>query len=152
MVGIAISGPAERAARTILAPLRDLFAALFFAFFGLQIDPSQLPAALPLAIGLAVVTSLTKLATGWWSAKRAGIDLPGRLRAGTTLIARGEFSIVIAGIAVAEGIEDDLGPLAAAYVLLLAVLGPLLARVSDQAARRIALSRRSRKASETDTG
>ncbi|MEZ5282288.1 MAG: cation:proton antiporter [Acidimicrobiales bacterium] len=152
LVGIAISGPAERAARTILAPLRDLFAALFFAFFGLQIDPSQLPAALPLAIGLAVVTSLTKLATGWWSAKRAGIDLPGRLRAGTTLIARGEFSIVIAGIAVAEGIEDDLGPLAAAYVLLLAVLGPLLARVSDQAARRIALSRRSRKASETDTG
>ena len=152
LVGIAISGPAERAARTILAPLRDLFAALFFAFFGLQIDPSQLPAALPLAIGLAVVTSLTKLATGWWGAKRAGIDLPGRLRAGTTLIARGEFSIVIAGIAVAEGIEDDLGPLAAAYVLLLAVLGPLLARVSDQAARRIALSRRSRRASETDTG
>lgn len=146
LVGIAISGPAERAARSILAPLRDLFAALFFAFFGLQIDPSQLPGALPMAIGLAVVTGLTKLATGWWSARRAGIDLPGRLRAGTTLIARGEFSIVIAGIAVAEGIEDELGPLAAAYVLLLAVLGPLLARASDQAARRLASSRRNRTA------
>ena len=131
LVGIALNGPAEHAARTVLGPLRDLFAAMFFAFFGLQIDPADLPPALLLALGLAVVTGITKLATGWWSAKRAGVGVPGRLRAGTTLIARGEFSIVIAGIAVAEGIEADLGPLAAGYVLMLAVGGPLLARAAD---------------------
>jgi len=142
LVGIALSGPTERAARTVLAPLRDLFAALFFAFFGLQIDPVQLPAALPLAVGLAVVSAATKLATGWWSAKRAGIERPGRIRAGATLVARGEFSIVIAGIAVAEGIEAELGPLAAAYVLLLAVTGPLLARSADPIGRRFGRTRR----------
>lgn len=137
LVGIALSGPAEHAARNVLEPLKDLFAAMFFAFFGLQINPADLPPALSLAVGLAVVTALTKLATGWWSAKQVGISTPGRLRAGMTLISRGEFSIVIAGIAVAEGIEPDLGPLAAAYVLILAVGGPLLARSADPIARRL---------------
>ena len=137
LVGIALNGPAEHAARNVLGPLKDLFAAMFFAFFGLQINPADLPPALALALGLAVVTAATKLATGWWSARQAGISTPGRLRAGATLIARGEFSIVIAGIAVAEGIEADLGPLAAAYVLILAIGGPLLARAADPIAKRL---------------
>jgi len=146
LVGIALSGPAEAGARQVLGPLRDLFAAMFFVFFGLQINPADLPDALALAAGLAVVTAVTKLATGWWSAKAAGIHWPGRLRAGTTLIARGEFSIVIAGIAVAAGIESGLGPLAAAYVLILAVVGPLLARAADPVAH--AISRRTARRAE----
>ena len=137
LVGIAISGPAEHAARQLLTPLRDLFAALFFVFFGLQVDPSTLPPALSTAGLLAIVTAGTKVATGWWTAKRIGISRPGRLRAGFTLIARGEFSIVIAGIAVAEGVEADIGAVAAAYVLMLAIGGPLLARTADPLARRL---------------
>jgi len=137
LVGIALSGTAAHSASQLLTPLRDLFAALFFAFFGLQIDPGDLPNALALAVALAVVTAATKVATGWWSAQRAGVGRPGRLRAGATLIARGEFSIVIAGIGVAEGIEGDLGPLAAGYVLVLAVAGPLAAKAADPLARRL---------------
>ncbi len=138
LVGIALSGPAEQAARQLLTPLRDLFAALFFVFFGLQVDPSTLPPVLWIAVVLAVVTAGTKVATGWWTANRAGISRPGRLRAGFTLVARGEFSIVIAGIAVAEGIEADIGPLSAAYVLILAIAGPLIARSADPLSRRLA--------------
>ena len=137
LVGIALSGPVAQSAHDLLVPLRDLFAAMFFAFFGLQIDPSDLPGVLAIAAGLAVVTAATKVATGWWSSKWAGIGRAGRLRAGALLTARGEFSIVIAGIAVAEGVADDLGPLAAAYVLLLAVGGPLFARASGPLARRL---------------
>ena len=137
LVGIALSGTAAHNASQLLTPLRDLFAALFFAFFGLQIDPGDLPNALALAVALAVVTAATKVATGWWSAQRAGVGRPGRMRAGATLIARGEFSIVIAGIGVAEGIEGDLGPLAAGYVLVLAVAGPLAAKAADPLARRL---------------
>jgi monovalent cation:H+ antiporter-2, CPA2 family len=44
------------------------------------------------------------------------------------LIPRGEFSIVIAGLGVAAGVEPDLGPLAAAYVLILALFGSVIAR------------------------
>ena len=47
-------------------------------------------------------------------------------RAGMALVARGEFSIIIAALGV--GIEPQLGPLAASYVLFLAVLGPILMR------------------------
>ena len=45
---------------------------------------------------------------------------------------RGEFSIVIAGLAVAiVGVEPRLAPLATAYVLITVVTGPMLARLPD---------------------
>jgi CPA2 family monovalent cation:H+ antiporter-2 len=128
LVGIALSGPIAEQSHRLLAPLRDLFAATFFFFFGLQIDPATLPPALPVALGLGFVTALTKVLTGYWAAKRAGVDKQAALRAGTALVARGEFSIVIAGLGAA--LEPSLGPLAAAYVLFLAILGPVLARLS----------------------
>ena len=129
LVGVALSGPIVEQAHRLLAPLRDLFAATFFLFFGLQIDPSTLPPVLAPAVALGVAKAATKLLTGWWAAGRAGVDAPGRLRAGATLVVRGEFSIVIAGLG--AGLEPRLGPLSAAYVLFLAILGPILARTID---------------------
>lgn len=72
------------------------------------------------------MTALTKVVTGYWTARRLGIARQGCMRSGLALVPRGEFSIVIAGLGVA--VEPRLGPLSAAYVLLLAILGPLLAR------------------------
>ena len=131
LVGLALSGSVAEQARGLVGPLRDLFAATFFLFVGLQIDPSTLPPVLLLAIVLAVVTALTKGATGWWAAGWDGIARRGRIRAGTALVARGEFSIVIAGLGANAGVEPRLAPLAAAYVLLLAVGGPILARFAE---------------------
>ena len=127
LVGIAVTGSIAEQSRRLLAPLRDLFAAIFFFFFGLQVDPRNLPAALPVAIALAAVTTLTKVLTGFWAARRLRVDRQGRLRSGLSLVPRGEFSIVIAGLGVT--VEPRLGPLSAAYVLLLAILGPLLVRI-----------------------
>jgi CPA2 family monovalent cation:H+ antiporter-2 len=137
LAGIALSGPLAHTARDLLAPLRDLFAAVFFVFFGLQTDPSQLPPVAGVAIALAVIGLLTKFATGWIAAGRAGIGTLGRARAGAALLPRGEFNIVIAGLAVAAGINAQLGPLAAAYVLVLAVTGPLLARAVEPVTRAV---------------
>ncbi|BCW60509.1 cation:proton antiporter [Arthrobacter sp. StoSoilB20] len=129
MLGIAISGATAHNATRILEPLRDLFAAIFFVAFGLNTDPTSIPPVLGWALVLAVVTAATKMLTGFWAAKRAGIAMPGRFRAGAALIARGEFSIVIAGLAVASGaVPDELAALATAYVLIMAILGPLAAR------------------------
>jgi CPA2 family monovalent cation:H+ antiporter-2 len=77
------------------------------------------------------------VATGWWAALRDGVGFRGRIRAGLVLVARGEFSVIIAGLGVAAGLEPSLGPLAAAYVLLLAIAGTLLARAADPLARRL---------------
>jgi CPA2 family monovalent cation:H+ antiporter-2 len=128
LVGIALSGPIAEKAHRLLAPLRDLFAATFFFFFGLEIDPATLPPVLPFALGLGVLTALTKVASGYWAARRAGVDRSGCLRAGAALVAHGEFSMVIAGLGF--GLQPNLGPLAAAYVLFLAILGPILARLA----------------------
>ena len=62
----------------MLAPLRDLFAAVFFVFFGLQTDPAALPPVLLAAAVLAVVSAAGKVAGGWWAAGRRGVDVPGR--------------------------------------------------------------------------
>lgn len=132
LLGIAISGATATNAARLLEPLRDLFAAVFFVVFGLNTDPSSIPPVLGYALVLAVITSVTKVATGWWAAKRQGVGRLGRARAGAALIARGEFSIVIAGLAVASGaVTGELAALATAYVLLMAIIGPIAARVAE---------------------
>jgi len=135
LVGIALSGPLAHSARQLLSPLRDLFAAVFFVFFGLRTDPGDLRPMLGVAALLATATAVTKLGTGWFAARRARVAVPGRIRAGTALVSRGEFNIVIAGLAVSAGITPRLGSLAAAYVLILAVAGPLLARAAEPLTR-----------------
>jgi CPA2 family monovalent cation:H+ antiporter-2 len=127
LVGIAVSGPIREQSHRIFAPLRDLFAAIFFFFFGLEIDPATLVGVIPFAVTLGLVTALTKVLTGYWASGKTGAGKKGRLRAGIVLISRGEFSIVIAGLGAA--LQPQLVPVAAAYVLFLAILGPLLARV-----------------------
>ncbi|MEU7890324.1 cation:proton antiporter [Microbispora bryophytorum] len=138
LVGIALSGELAEDAQVLLAPLRDLFAAVFFVFFGLQTDPTKILPSAGLAAGLALVTMITKLLTGIYAARRAGIARAGRVRAGIALIPRGEFNIVIAGLAVAAGAHPDLGALAATYVLILAAFGPLAARLVQPLLTRVA--------------
>jgi CPA2 family monovalent cation:H+ antiporter-2 len=129
LVGLALSGTVADQARTLFEPLRDLFAAIFFLFVGLQIVPASIPSVLLLALALAFLTSVTKIVTGWIAAGWDGVAVRGRMRAGTALVARGEFSVVIAGLG--ASIEPLLAPLAAAYVLLMAIAGPILARFAE---------------------
>jgi CPA2 family monovalent cation:H+ antiporter-2 len=126
LTGIALSGPIAAQSHRLLTPLRDLLAATFFFFFGLQVAPATLPRVLPLALLLAAVTAATKLATGMWGARRARLGPGAGFRGGAVLVAHGEFSIVLAQLGTHW--EPALEPLAAAYVLLLAVVGPLLTR------------------------
>jgi len=127
LVGIAVSGPVAKRSGHLMAPLRDLFAAIFFFFFGLEIDPGSLLPELRVALILGAVTIATKLLTGYWAVRRTGIGKREALRAGVTLIPRGEFSIVLAGLG--ASLEPRLGSLAAAYVLLMAIVGPVAVRL-----------------------
>ncbi len=140
LVGISVSGEAAARAEFLLAPLRDLFAGVFFVFFGLSTDPRDIPKVLVAAVILGVVTSGTKMMGGWWAAKRQGIGRSGRIRAGLALIARGEFSIIIAGLAVGVSGAADLPALAATYVLFMAITGPIAAKLGDPSRRKITVS------------
>lgn len=127
LVGIAVSGPISEQSHRLLMPLRDLFAATFFFFFGLEIDPRTLPPVLLAAAALALITTASKILTGYWATRAEVAERRSRLRAGLSLVPRGEFSIVIAGLGAA--IEPRIGAVSAAYVLLMAVAGPILVRV-----------------------
>lgn len=131
LVGLALSGPVQARAGPLIEPLRDLFAATFFLFFSFQIRPGSLLGALAPAAALAIVGVLGKLASGWVASRRLGVGPRGRLRAGSALVARGEFSIVIASLGAGTDYGEELGALAAAFVLLSAIAGPLLAKYAD---------------------
>jgi CPA2 family monovalent cation:H+ antiporter-2 len=142
LVGLSISGSIAQRARELLGPLRDLFAALFFVSFGFLVDEKAIPGVLGVAVLMWLVTIASKVLTGWVAVRKSS-GVPGRLRAGTALVARGEFSIVIAGLAAAAGVERRLAPLAAVYVLLTAVSAPLLTRYAGGVALRLRRPRRS---------
>ena len=81
------------------------------------------------ALLLGIVTSATKDATGWWAARHLRSEERARGVVGAALIPRGEFSIAIAGVATAAAVDEDLGALTVAYVLLTVVVGSVVTKV-----------------------
>jgi CPA2 family monovalent cation:H+ antiporter-2 len=128
-----ILGETEHTARMerVVVPFRDFFGAIFFFSFGLSINPFSLGGAVWLAIGAALLSLVSVLIAGMVVAKRAGLPVVGALNLSFTLLARGEFSIIIAGLAQAGGLLGLLQPFAALYVLILASAAPLLAKESE---------------------
>ncbi|ORB74449.1 cation:proton antiporter [Mycobacterium scrofulaceum] len=126
LVGLTLTGETADRARKVLGPLRDLFAAIFFLAIGWAVDPQELVPMLPVALALAAVTAATKVATGMFAARRDGVARRGQLRAGTALIARGEFSLIIIGLAGTS--IPAVAALATSYVFIMAIAGPVLAR------------------------
>jgi CPA2 family monovalent cation:H+ antiporter-2 len=131
LAGITLSGSVAERTDRLIGPLRDLFAAVFFLFFGLAIDPLTLGPVLVPAILLGLVSMIAKVLTGWWTTQDKGLNTGSRLRAGITLIPRGEFSLVIAMMGLSAGLHPELGTLSAAYVLVTAIVGPFLLRIAE---------------------
>ena len=116
----------------LIIPFRDFFGALFFFGFGLTIDPFALGGAVLPVIGAVVVTLFGNILAGMLAGKSAKLDGGPSLNVGLTIVSRGEFSIIMANLAKSGGLLPVLQPFAALYVLILAVLGPLLTRESER--------------------
>jgi CPA2 family monovalent cation:H+ antiporter-2 len=127
LVGLILTGEVAEAVRLRLAPLRDLFAAIFFVFFGLGVDPADIPPVLPLALTLAVLGIAGKLFVGWFIARGMSDPLAWK-RAGAFLVPRGEFSILIAALAASTAFGPYLQALTMAYVLITSIAASLLLR------------------------
>lgn len=138
MVGLVLaeSPVADRIERLVL-PLRDAFAAVFFFVFGLTIDPGDvLSVAGPIAVAVAL-TLVLNLSAGLVAARLHRFGRRAASNVSFTILARGEFALILATLAAAAGLNDRLGPFIAGYVLILAVAGPLLAARSGALARLI---------------
>ncbi|MDT0433959.1 cation:proton antiporter [Streptomyces sp. NPDC005840] len=136
MVGLILAGtPSGPRIRELVHPLRDAFAAIFFFAFGLAIDPGDFASvAVPVAAA-AALTLVMNILAGLLVARlyRYGPDIAADIA--TTLVARGEFALILAAMAASAGLDPRLAPFIAGYVLVLAVLGPILAGRADLFAR-----------------
>ncbi|HKS30037.1 MAG TPA: cation:proton antiporter [Pyrinomonadaceae bacterium] len=129
-----ILGETEHSERMerLIVPFRDFFGAVFFFGFGLSIDPFSLGGAAWYAVGAALLSLTCVVIAGMIVGWRARMSPVGSLNISFTLLARGEFSIIIAGLAQAGGLLSLLQPFAALYVLILASVSPLLAKESER--------------------
>lgn len=114
----------------ILVPFRDLFGAIFFFSFGLSIDPLSISGAVWPALAAVGITLIGNFVSGMLAGRMAGYSHRASTYVGLTITPRGEFSIILANLALAGGLLPILQPFAALYVLILAILGPLLTKES----------------------
>jgi len=129
LIGLLLTGEVAEAARSRLAPIRDIFAAIFFLFFGITTNPANLPAVLPLAAVITVIGVAGKYAVGWW-VTRDLTDKQSAWRVTGFLTARGEFSMVIAALAAPVVLNVKLQALTLAYVILTALIASILLRLT----------------------
>ncbi|TRY26409.1 cation:proton antiporter [Brevibacillus sp. LEMMJ03] len=116
----------------MILPFRDFFGAMFFFSFGLTIDPLALSGAVWLSIAAVVITLIGNFTAGLLAGRSAGLSPKASSNIGLTIVSRGEFSIIMANLGKAGGLLDILQPFAALYVLILAILGPLLTKESKR--------------------
>jgi K+:H+ antiporter subunit KhtU len=121
----------------LLVPLRDVFAAIFFFWFGLTIAPSDMGAIAPAVAVAVAVTLLFNVIAGVVAARIYGYGAQEASNTALMLVSRGEFELILASLAVAAGLDSRVAPFAALYVLALSILSPLFSARSDVLARRL---------------
>jgi len=138
MAGLILASTAvARRVERLAIPMRDAFAAVFFFAFGLEIRPADLvDLAGPVAAAVAVTLVVAVLA-GIVAARLNHLDRLAATNVTTTVMARGEFALILVSLAVAADLDERLVPFVGGYVLVLAVLSPLLAAQSEQLSRLI---------------
>ena len=128
MVGLILAGtPSGPRIRELVHPLRDAFAAIFFFAFGLAIDPGDLATVAGPVAAAAALTVVMNVVAGLCVARVYRYGSEPAAEIATTLVARGEFALILAAMAAGAGLDARLAPFIAGYVLVLAVLGPVVA-------------------------
>ncbi|MEK3919487.1 cation:proton antiporter [Paenibacillus sp. FSL K6-2393] len=115
-----------------IMPFKDFFGAIFFFSFGLTIEPASLGGAIGMTIIAVILTIASNYGAGMIAGRLAGMSPKASLNVGFTLVSRGEFSIIMANIGKAGGLMASIQSFAVLYVLILAVLGPILTKESPR--------------------
>ena len=136
-MGFATTDHRERIERRLLS-IRDVFAAVYFFWIGVNTDPRLVAAvALPLAL-VVLVTTPTKIVSGYYSGRVYRLTPRRSLRVGVGMVARGEFSLVIAALAAGgtgRVMTEVIPAFAVGYVLVMSTLGTVLMGESDRVER-----------------
>lgn len=116
-----------------LVPIRDMFAAVFFFWIGLLTDPLSLIGVVDLIAVVVVVTAPAKLVSGFYSGRIYDLNNRRSLRVGLGMVTRGEFSLIIAAVALAGAggavtaeTAQTIYAFTVGYVLVMSILGTVL--------------------------
>ena len=123
---------------TLVRPVRDMFAAIFFVSVGMMIDPKALAEHWGAVLALTLVVIIGKILAVTIGAFLAGHGRRTAMKAGMSLAQIGEFSFIIASVGVASGaIRGWLYPVAIAVSAITTLTTPLLIKLSNRAAASI---------------
>ncbi len=132
----------------IAIPLRDVFAAFFFLNFGLALNPAQFPSVIVPVILAVVMTLVLNIAAGQFVAWINKLGPQAGINTTAILQNRGEFALILATLSLSAGLDPRIQPFAGLYVLIMAIIGPLLAANSEKIGGMILRTGRSRKRSK----
>jgi CPA2 family monovalent cation:H+ antiporter-2 len=122
----------------LLAPLRDVFAAVFFFYIGLTTDLALVGAVVGLLAVAVVATTGSKLVSGYLTGQRIyGLDHRRSVRVAAGMVTRGEFSLIIAALVAGAStpvLAETIPAFAVGYVLVMSVLGTLAMQYADRIA------------------
>jgi CPA2 family monovalent cation:H+ antiporter-2 len=130
------SALSQKAAEQTL-PLRDAFAVLFFVAVGMLFDP-MIVLREPLALlATVLVVLIGKTVAAYAIARLRGLETKAALSIAAALAQVGEFSFILAGLAVTEGVLPEAGRdlILAAAIISIAV-NPFMFRLADWIGRR----------------
>ena len=126
-VGMLLSGEVADTLRSRFAPLREIFSAIFFLFFGLSISFFDVLEVLPIAGLFALFGVLGKFGLGWWIGRDL-TDPTSWKRIGAFLSPRGEFSMIIAATGAMNSALSGIKEITLAIVVLTTIASTLAIR------------------------
>ena len=144
LLGMLIAdSPFKNRLEETLHPWYDVAAAAFFLDFGLHVNVISALSQLPAALLLVLVTVVVNMTSAYLSGRLSGLSQRGSVGHGLMLLPRGEFSLVIVGLAggvslLPESTRNALTGMTSLYVIFMVIIGSVVFRYYDPITTRVA--------------
>ena len=142
----------HRRIERVTIPLRDVFAAFFFLNFGLVLNIGEFGGVAWVVVLAIVLTLVLNFGASQLIARLNGFGVTEGINTFVILQNRGEFALILATLAVGAGLDERLTPFAGLYVLVMAIIGPIMAANSEQFTRWLRHARIRRSARRAPAG
>ncbi len=122
----------------VIAPVKDLFGAVFFVSVGMLVEPAMLVQYIVPIVFLTVVVIVGQIFYGTLGFLVSGQNLKIALQSSFSLAQIGEFAFIIASLGLSMGVTSSfLYPVAVAVSVVTTFTTPFIIRLSDPAYHRI---------------
>lgn len=143
LIGVVLGASTFRSRiERVAVPLRDVVGAFFFLNFGLALHVTEFGSVGLVVLIAVVMTFALNILSGMFLAWLNKMGTAEAINAAAIMVNRGEFTLILATLSVAAGLDHRLQPFAGLYVLSMAILGPLFAANSEKIGAALRAGRR----------